>query len=100
MGEDDAENVRSTKARAKFRGLSEAEVFLEMEIENSHAAAEVTRPVAAYFCKFKTIIEDQCLAAASMIVLAVSCRIEKVAVFTLLTFVEKELLAGRPRPWN
>jgi len=99
MVEDDAD-VRSTKARPKFRGLSEAEVLREMEIEDSTAGAEVTRLVAAYFCKFKAVLQDQGLAAAPAILLDVSCPIEKVAVFTLLTFVEKELLAKRPDSWN
>jgi hypothetical protein len=49
MAEDDAEKLRSTRARAPFRGLSEEEVFREMEIENSRAAADLTRLVAAYF---------------------------------------------------
>jgi len=100
MAEDDAENLRSTRARAGFRGLSEEEVFREMEIENSRAAAEVTRLVAAYFCKFKTALQDQGLAAASAIMIDVSCPIENVAVFTLLAFLDKELRAMRRDSWN
>jgi len=100
MAEDDAENLRSTRARAPFRGLSEEEVFREMEIENSRAAAEVTRLVAAYFCKFKTPLQDQGLAAASAMVINVSCPIENVAVFTLLAFLDKELRAMRRDSWN
>ena len=92
MVENDAD-VRSTKARPQFRGLSEAEVFLEMEIGDSAAGAEVTRLVAAYYCKFKTALLEQGRAAAPVIMIDVTCPIEKVAVFTLFTFMEKELLA-------
>jgi hypothetical protein len=100
MAEDDAENLRSTRARAPFRGLSEEEVFREMEIENSRAAAEVTRLVAAYFCKFKASLQDRGLAAASAIMIDVSCPIENVAVFTLLAFLDNELRAMRRDSWN
>jgi hypothetical protein len=98
MAEDDAENLRSARARAPFRGLSEEDVFREMEIENSRAAAEVTRLVAAYFCK--TSLQDQGLAAASAIMIEVSCPIENVAVFTLLAFLDNELRAMRRDSWN
>jgi len=100
MADDDAENVRSTRARPKVRSLAEADVLREMEIDDSAAGAEVTRLVAAYFCKFKIALQEQGLAAAQAMVRDVSCPIEKVAVFTLLTFVEKELLALRPDSWN
>jgi len=100
LAEDDEESARSTKARPKFRGLSETEALREIEIENSAAGAEVTRLVAAYYCKFKAALHDQGLAAAPAIMADVSCPIEKVAVFTLLTFVEKEFLTKRPDSWN
>jgi len=99
MVEDDAE-VRSTKARPKFRSLSEADVLREMEIGDSAAVAEVTRLVAAYYCKFKVALQEQGLAAAPTMIFDVSCPIEKVAVFTLLTFMEKELLALQPDSRN
>ena len=100
MAEDDEESARSTKARPQFRGLKEADVLREMEIDNSMAGAEVTRLVAAYYCKFKTTIQEQGLAAAPAMMFDVSCPIEKVAVFTLITFVEKELLALGPESRN
>jgi hypothetical protein len=98
--EDDKESARSTKARPQFRTLAEADVLREIEIENSAAGAEVTRLVAAYYCKFKTTIQEQGLAAAPAMMFDVSCPIEKVAVFTLITFVEKELLASQTESRN
>ena len=79
------------QARAEFEGLSEDEVWDAIEGDNygeSPITAEVTRLGAEFLARFKDYADERGGVPASAVQVEARCPIERVAILTLLRYVE------------